>query len=71
MLMFFFPVVLCSRKNEYEVDCCYGQNEDTALIFSKEIKPQILKVFDGESSTFIAFGARDSGKTYTIQVSFV
>lgn len=58
-----------SRKNEYEVDHCYLQNEDTALIFSKEIKPQITKVFDGENSTFIAFGARGSGKTYTIQGS--
>ncbi|KAJ9539640.1 hypothetical protein OSB04_026146 [Centaurea solstitialis] len=58
-----------SRKNEYEVDCCYHQNEDTALIFSREVKPRIAKVFDGESSTFIAFGARGSGKTFTIQGS--
>lgn len=58
-----------SRKNEYEVDQCYQQNEDTALIFSREVKPYISKVFDGESSTFIAFGARGSGKTYTIQGS--
>ncbi|KVI10113.1 Kinesin, motor domain-containing protein [Cynara cardunculus var. scolymus] len=58
-----------SRKNEYEVDHCYHQNEDTALIFSMEIKPHISKVFDGESSTFIAFGARGTGKTYTIQGS--
>ncbi|XP_071706777.1 kinesin-like protein KIN-10C [Rutidosis leptorrhynchoides] len=58
-----------SRKNEYEVDHCYGQNEDTTLIFSKEIKPHIAKAFDGESSTFIAFGARGSGKTYLMQGS--
>ncbi|PWA66065.1 kinesin motor domain-containing protein [Artemisia annua] len=49
------------------VDCCYGQSEDNAAIFSKEVKPRISKAFDGESSTFIAFGARGSGKTYTIQ----
>ncbi|KVH94323.1 Actin cross-linking [Cynara cardunculus var. scolymus] len=62
---------LCTsfRKNEYEVDHCYHQNEDTALIFSVEVKPHISKVFDGESSTFIAFGARGTGKTYTIQGS--
>ncbi|KAL4575820.1 hypothetical protein LXL04_011907 [Taraxacum kok-saghyz] len=58
-----------SRKNEYDVDHCYQQNEDTADIFSREIKPLISRVFDGENSTFIAFGARDSGKTYTIQGS--
>ncbi|KAI3519485.1 hypothetical protein L1887_08646 [Cichorium endivia] len=58
-----------SRKNEYVVDHCYQQNEDSALIFSREIKPHISRVFDGENSTFIAFGARDSGKTYTIQGS--
>ncbi|KAI3800179.1 hypothetical protein L1987_35489 [Smallanthus sonchifolius] len=58
-----------SRKNEYDVDHCYLQNEDTALIFSKEIKPQIARVFEGENSTFIAFGARSSGKTCTIQGS--
>nr|XP_043634035.1 kinesin-like protein KIN-10C [Erigeron canadensis] len=57
------------RKNEYEVDQCYGQNEDTALIYLKEVKPQISKVFDGEHSTFIAFGARGSGKTHTVQGS--
>ncbi|KAI3793019.1 hypothetical protein L1987_35631 [Smallanthus sonchifolius] len=58
-----------SRKNEYVVDHFYHQNEDTALIFSKEIKPQIARAFDGENSTFIAFGARGSGKTCTIQGS--
>ncbi|XP_076953056.1 kinesin-like protein KIN-10C [Bidens hawaiensis] len=56
-----------SRKHEYEVDYCYHQNEDASVMFSKEIKPQIAKVFDGENSTFIAFGARGSGKTCTIQ----
>ncbi|KAL8192741.1 hypothetical protein R6Q57_027189 [Mikania cordata] len=58
-----------SRKLEYDVDCCYHQNEDTTLIFSKEIKPQIARVYDGQNSTFIAFGARGSGKTCTIQGS--
>ncbi|XP_076913388.1 kinesin-like protein KIN-10C [Bidens hawaiensis] len=58
-----------SRKHEYEVDYCYHQNEDTSVMFLKEIKPQIAKVFDGENSTFIAFGARGSGKTCTLQGS--
>lgn len=63
-------VISFSRKNEYEVDHCYQQNEDTALIFSSEIKPHISRVFNGENSTFIAFGARDGGKTYTIKVTW-
>ncbi|KAK9060879.1 hypothetical protein SSX86_018059 [Deinandra increscens subsp. villosa] len=58
-----------SKKTEYDLDECYNQNKDTALIFLKEIKPQIARVFDGENSTFIAFGARGSGKTSTIQGS--
>ncbi|GJY57001.1 kinesin-like protein KIN-10C [Tanacetum coccineum] len=58
-----------SRKNQYLVDCCYGKNEDNHFIFSKEVKPHISGVFVGESSTFIAFRARGSGKTYTIQGS--
>ncbi|KAK1409137.1 hypothetical protein QVD17_35662 [Tagetes erecta] len=58
-----------SRKNSYDVDRCYHQNEDTALIFSKEVKPLIARAFDGENSTFVAFGARGSGKTCTIQGS--
>lgn len=60
-----------SRKHEYEIDYCYHQNDDTSVMFSKEIKPKIAKVFDGENSTFIAFGARGSGKTCTIQVNLV
>ncbi|KAI7731955.1 hypothetical protein M8C21_008967 [Ambrosia artemisiifolia] len=58
-----------SRKNEFDLDYCYNQNEDNTHVFLKEIKPQIAKVFDGENSTFIAFGARGSGKTRTIQGS--
>ncbi|CAH1438997.1 unnamed protein product [Lactuca virosa] len=64
-----FDDQLSSRKNDYDVDHCYQQNEDTALIFSNEIKPHISRVFNGENSTFIAFGARDGGKTYTIKGS--
>ncbi|KAJ0705528.1 putative plus-end-directed kinesin ATPase [Helianthus annuus] len=58
-----------SRKNEFDVDHCYHQNDDNTVVFSKEIKSQIERVFDGESSTFIAFGARGSGKTSMIQGS--
>ncbi|KAH7855689.1 hypothetical protein Vadar_027699 [Vaccinium darrowii] len=56
-----------STRNGYEVDYCYEQNEDNSLIFAREIKPLISRVFDGQNVGIIAFGARGSGKTYTIQ----
>ncbi|XAR53651.1 Plus-end-directed kinesin ATPase [Bertholletia excelsa] len=54
-------------RDVYEVDYCYAQNEDSSIIFEREIKPLISRVFDGQNITIIAFGARGSGKTYTIQ----
>jgi kinesin family protein 22 len=60
----------CSRKEYYDVDYCYERNEDNDLIFSREIKPLILRVFEGCNPTIITCGARGSGKTYVIQVGF-
>ncbi|KAL8095879.1 kinesin-like protein KIN-10C isoform X2 [Apium graveolens] len=57
------------RKNAFEMDCCYGQNEDLSLIFEKEIRPLVSGVFDGKNASIIAYGARGSGKTCTIQGS--
>lgn len=59
---------LCSRKESYEMDYCYAQDEDNGLIFSREIKPMISRVLNGGTASVIAYGARGSGKTYTIQV---
>ncbi|XP_057470568.1 kinesin-like protein KIN-10C [Actinidia eriantha] len=56
-----------STRDAYEMDYCYEQNEDNGLVFSREVKPLISKVFDGQNVTIIAYGARGSGKTYTIQ----
>ncbi|KAL7003433.1 hypothetical protein U1Q18_004590 [Sarracenia purpurea var. burkii] len=56
-----------SHKDVYAVDYCYEQKEDNDLIFSREIKPLISSVFDGQNVSIIAYGARGSGKTYTIQ----
>lgn len=53
------------------MDYCYGQNEDLSLIFEKEIRPLVSGVFDGKNASVIAYGARGSGKTCTIQVSLV
>lgn len=51
------------------MDYCYGQNEDLSLIFEKEIRPLVSGVIDGKNASIIAYGARGSGKTCTIQVS--
>lgn len=56
-----------SRKEIYEVDYCYGQDEDTENIFAREVKSLIPGVFDGRHATVIAYGARGTGKTSTIQ----
>ncbi|XP_059462605.1 kinesin-like protein KIN-10C [Corylus avellana] len=58
-----------SRKEYYDIDYCYEQNEDNDLIFSREIKPLILRVFEGCNPTIITCGAKGSGKTYVIQGS--
>lgn len=58
-----------SRKESYEIDYCYAQDEDNGLIFSREIKPMISRVCNGHTASVIAYGARGSGKTYTIQGS--
>nr|GEV07284.1 kinesin-like protein KIN-10C [Tanacetum cinerariifolium]GEV17643.1 kinesin-like protein KIN-10C [Tanacetum cinerariifolium] len=45
------------------MDGCYGRSEDNGVVFLKEGKPYISRVFNGESSTFIMFVARGSGRT--------
>lgn len=65
----FFCFSICSRKDaSYELDYCYEQDDDMKMIYSREIKPLILDIFGGKSATVIAYGARGSGKTCTIQV---
>ncbi|KAJ7974171.1 Kinesin-like protein [Quillaja saponaria] len=58
-----------SRKEPYLVDYCYEQKEDNAIIFSREVKPLITEIFEGNNATVIACGARGSGKTELIQGS--
>ncbi|PPD82996.1 hypothetical protein GOBAR_DD20099 [Gossypium barbadense] len=58
-----------SRKGSYELDYCYDRSEGNDLIFSKEVKPLIEDVFNGYNATVVAYGARGSGKTFTIQGS--
>ncbi|KAL6127699.1 hypothetical protein ACLB2K_071062 [Fragaria x ananassa] len=60
---------LASRKEAYELDYCYDQNEDNGLIFSREVKPLIPGILEGCNATVIALGARGSGKTSLIQGS--
>ncbi|XP_047328480.1 kinesin-like protein KIN-10B [Impatiens glandulifera] len=56
-----------SFKESIKLDHCYEQDVGNEDMFVKEIKPLVSEVFDGQKSTVIAFGARSSGKTYTIQ----
>ncbi|XP_055827974.1 kinesin-like protein KIN-10C isoform X2 [Solanum dulcamara] len=58
-----------SRKDVYELDNCYEHDEDNAIVFSREIKPLISEVLSGQNASVIAYGARGSGKTHTIQGS--
>ncbi|XP_011076150.1 kinesin-like protein KIN-10C [Sesamum indicum] len=58
-----------SRKDGYELDYCSEQDEEIGEIYSREIKPLVSDIFDGRNASVIAFGARGSGKTYTIQGS--
>ncbi|XP_004309200.1 PREDICTED: kinesin-like protein KIF22 [Fragaria vesca subsp. vesca] len=58
-----------SRKEAYELDYCYDQNEDNGQIFSREVKPLIPGILEGCNATVIALGARGSGKTSLIQGS--
>jgi len=50
------------------VDYCYKEDEDSEMIYSREVKPLVAAVFEGHNSTVIAHGARGSGKTHIIQV---
>ena len=50
------------------VDYCYEQNEKNNLVFEREVKPLINKVFDGRNAIVITCGARGTGKYYLFQV---
>ncbi|KAI3458135.1 hypothetical protein Pfo_014798 [Paulownia fortunei] len=58
-----------SQKDGYELDYCYEQHEEIGQIYSREIQPLVLEVFDGLNASVIALGAKGSGKTFTIQGS--
>ncbi|XP_049348712.1 kinesin-like protein KIN-10C [Solanum verrucosum] len=58
-----------SRKDVYELDNCYEQDDDNSIVFSREVKPLISEVLSGRNASIIAYGARGSGKTHTIQGS--
>lgn len=68
LILFFLSCI--SRKDPYELDYCYEQDEDIDLIYLREIRPMVLEVLDGGNASVIALGARGSGKTCTIQVLF-
>ncbi|OWM75608.1 kinesin-like protein KIN-10C [Punica granatum] len=58
-----------SQKESCQVHYCYDQDENTDMMYSREIKPLVSGIFDGRDATVVAYGAIGSGKTYTIQGS--
>ncbi|WVZ13857.1 hypothetical protein V8G54_011423, partial [Vigna mungo] len=57
------------HPSRYLVDYCYKEDEDSEMIYSREVKPFVSAAFEGHNSTVIAHGARGSGKTHIIQGS--
>ncbi|ESW24236.1 hypothetical protein PHAVU_004G113500 [Phaseolus vulgaris] len=57
------------HTSRYLVDYCYKEDEDSEMIYSREVKPLVSAAFEGHNSTVIAHGARGSGKTHIIQGS--
>ncbi|GAB2223644.1 hypothetical protein Droror1_Dr00017785 [Drosera rotundifolia] len=57
------------KHQSCEVDECYGgeDGDRNGAVFEKEIRPLIGKVFEGRNVTVFAYGAKGSGKTFTIQ----
>ncbi|KAG1361323.1 kinesin-like protein KIN-10C [Cocos nucifera] len=58
-----------NHKDSYKLDWCYEQDEGVSEIFSREVKPLLQGIFHGRNACVIAYGARGSGKTQTIQGS--
>ncbi|GAB2294025.1 hypothetical protein Dimus_028241 [Dionaea muscipula] len=55
------------KQQIYEVDDCYGEDAGNGVVFEKEIRPLICQVLEGRNATVFAYGAKGSGKTFTIQ----
>ncbi|CAJ1952800.1 unnamed protein product [Sphenostylis stenocarpa] len=64
-----YPHIATLLRTRYLVDYCYKVDEDSEMIYSREVKPLVSAAFEGHNSTVIAHGARGSGKTHTIQGS--
>lgn len=64
-----FETQSTSRKDGYELDYCYEQHEEIDQLYSREIQPLVLELFEGQNASIIALGAKGTGKTYTIQGS--
>lgn len=62
-----------SRNESYKLDAFYGRDDgdNVKQIFDRELNPLIPGVFQGFNATVLAYGATGSGKTFTMQVSFI
>ncbi|MQM19597.1 hypothetical protein Taro_052601, partial [Colocasia esculenta] len=58
---------LSSRKECYKLDSFFGQGDDLAKIFHREVSSLIPGTFQGFNATIFTYGATGSGKTYTMQ----
>lgn len=47
------------------------EDNNVGKIFDREVKPLIEGLFNGCNATVFAYGATGSGKTFTMQVSFL
>ncbi|XP_043695661.1 kinesin-like protein KIN-10C isoform X2 [Telopea speciosissima] len=60
---------LTSKKESFKLDYCYDQDEDVGQIFSREVRQLVSGIFRGLNASVLVYGAKGSGKTYTIQGS--
>lgn len=57
-----------SRNECFKLDAFFGEVDNgISKIFQNEVRPLILRIFQGCNATIFAYGATGSGKTYTMQ----
>ncbi|KAF3793574.1 Kinesin-like protein [Nymphaea thermarum] len=55
------------KSETFKLDCCYGKDEATNSVFSKEISSLIAGIFHGFNSTILFYGGKTSGKNSVMQ----
>lgn len=52
---------------EFSFTATYGPDTSQSTLFEQVIQPEMVNFMEGQSCTAMAYGSRDSGKSYTIQ----